>query len=234
MAAAVALANLDVLEREDLLGRVRAHETALRGALDGLRDIPIVGDVRGAGYFWGLELVADPATRRPFDAGDGSRRGGRLPRRRAAPARADLPRRRPRLPRDPARAAADRRPGRVRGDRRDPARRATVAAERVRAPAAGLMAATAARGLRRGLAALAVLADADGRAGAGWGPGRGAAARRGQEPGLAHAARAGGGGLAERDPATRAFRLGPRVFAYAAVVAERRVLQARRRCSSGS
>ena len=67
VAAAVALANLDLIEREDLLGRVREHEPGLRAALDGLRDIPIVGDVRGAGYFWGLELVADPATRRPFD-----------------------------------------------------------------------------------------------------------------------------------------------------------------------
>ena len=67
VAAAVALANLDLIEREGLLGRVREHEPGLRAALDGLRDIPIVGDVRGAGYFWGLELVADPATRRPFD-----------------------------------------------------------------------------------------------------------------------------------------------------------------------
>ncbi len=66
VAAAVALANLDVIEREDLLGHVRRHEDDLRGALEGLRDIPIVGDIRGAGFFWGIELVADPPTKRPF------------------------------------------------------------------------------------------------------------------------------------------------------------------------
>jgi adenosylmethionine-8-amino-7-oxononanoate aminotransferase len=66
VAAAVALANLDVLEREELLARVHTHEPALRAELEALRDIPIVGDVRGAGYFWGLELVAEPATKRPF------------------------------------------------------------------------------------------------------------------------------------------------------------------------
>ena len=36
--------------------------------LDALYDIPIVGDVRGAGYFWGIELVADQRTRRAFSA----------------------------------------------------------------------------------------------------------------------------------------------------------------------
>jgi len=66
VAAAVALANLDVIEREDLLGHVRRHEANLQAALEGLFDIPIVGDVRGAGYFWGIELVADQATREPF------------------------------------------------------------------------------------------------------------------------------------------------------------------------
>ena len=67
VAAAVALANIDLIEREGLLGHVRRHEPALRATLDALRDIPIVGDVRGAGYFWGIELVADQATKRPFD-----------------------------------------------------------------------------------------------------------------------------------------------------------------------
>jgi adenosylmethionine-8-amino-7-oxononanoate aminotransferase len=66
VAAAVALANLDLFEREDLLGHVRRHEPDFRGTLEALRDIPIVGDVRGAGYFWGIELVADQATKRPF------------------------------------------------------------------------------------------------------------------------------------------------------------------------
>jgi adenosylmethionine-8-amino-7-oxononanoate aminotransferase len=66
VAAAVALANLDVIEREDLLGHVRASEAALRERLDALRALPLVGDVRGAGFFWGIELVADQATRRRF------------------------------------------------------------------------------------------------------------------------------------------------------------------------
>jgi adenosylmethionine-8-amino-7-oxononanoate aminotransferase len=68
VAAAVALANLDVLEREDLLGHVRREEPALRSLLEGLRDIDIVGDVRGAGFFWGIELVADPVAKTPLDA----------------------------------------------------------------------------------------------------------------------------------------------------------------------
>ena len=51
IAAAVALANIDVFEREGILENVRENESALRGMLDSLRDLPIVGDVRGAGYF---------------------------------------------------------------------------------------------------------------------------------------------------------------------------------------
>jgi adenosylmethionine-8-amino-7-oxononanoate aminotransferase len=66
VAAAVALANIDLMEREDLLGHVLRHEPELRATLEGLRDLPIVGDVRGAGYFWGIELVAEQATKRPF------------------------------------------------------------------------------------------------------------------------------------------------------------------------
>jgi adenosylmethionine-8-amino-7-oxononanoate aminotransferase len=66
VAAAVALANIDLIEREDLLGRVRANEPLLRDALEQLRDIPLVGDVRGAGYFWGIELVADRETKARF------------------------------------------------------------------------------------------------------------------------------------------------------------------------
>ncbi|MBV9818444.1 MAG: aspartate aminotransferase family protein [Solirubrobacterales bacterium] len=57
--AAVALANIDVMEREGILGNVRAHEGEFRAMLDSLRDIPIVGDVRGAGYFQAIELVKD-------------------------------------------------------------------------------------------------------------------------------------------------------------------------------
>ncbi len=67
VSAAVALANLDIFEREDLPGNVRAHEGAFRATLEKLSDLPIVGDVRGAGYFYGIELVKDKATKETFD-----------------------------------------------------------------------------------------------------------------------------------------------------------------------
>ena len=67
VAAAVAMANLDVFEREDLCGQVLAREGEFRQMLEGLRDIPIVGDVRGAGYFHAIELVKDQDTKESFD-----------------------------------------------------------------------------------------------------------------------------------------------------------------------
>ena len=66
VAAAVALANLDVFEREDICGHVRAKEGEFRAMLDSLRDIPIVGDVRGAGFFHAIELVKDQDTKEEF------------------------------------------------------------------------------------------------------------------------------------------------------------------------
>jgi adenosylmethionine-8-amino-7-oxononanoate aminotransferase len=66
VSAAVALANLDVFEKEDLLGNVRANEDAFRATLGKLNDLPIVGDVRGDGYFYGIELVKEKATRQTF------------------------------------------------------------------------------------------------------------------------------------------------------------------------
>jgi adenosylmethionine-8-amino-7-oxononanoate aminotransferase len=60
VAAAVALRNIEIFEREGVIDNVRAHEGYLRERLEELRDrLPIVGDVRGAGYFWALELVRD-------------------------------------------------------------------------------------------------------------------------------------------------------------------------------
>ena len=67
IACAVALANIAALESEGLLEHVRAQEPALRTMLESLRDIPIVGDVRGAGYFHALELVRDQGSRARFD-----------------------------------------------------------------------------------------------------------------------------------------------------------------------
>ena len=67
IAAAIAMANLDVFEREDLCGHVRAKEGEFRGILETLHDLPIVGDVRGAGYFHAVELVKDKETKESFD-----------------------------------------------------------------------------------------------------------------------------------------------------------------------
>jgi adenosylmethionine-8-amino-7-oxononanoate aminotransferase len=67
VSCAVAMANLDVLEGEHILQHVQATETAFRTALESLYDLPIVGNVRGAGFFWGIELVKDKETRLSFD-----------------------------------------------------------------------------------------------------------------------------------------------------------------------
>lgn len=66
VSAATALANIAAFEREDVIGHVRANEPAFRAMLESLRDIPIVGDVRGAGYFHAIELVKDRATKESF------------------------------------------------------------------------------------------------------------------------------------------------------------------------
>jgi adenosylmethionine-8-amino-7-oxononanoate aminotransferase len=68
VAAAAAMANLDIFEREDLNGHVRAKEDEFRGALESLYDIPIVGDVRGDGYFYAIELVKDQDTKESFNS----------------------------------------------------------------------------------------------------------------------------------------------------------------------
>jgi adenosylmethionine-8-amino-7-oxononanoate aminotransferase len=66
VAAAVAMANLDVFEREDLCGHVLRKQGELRDMLDSLREIPIVGDVRGDGFFHAIELVKDQETKEGF------------------------------------------------------------------------------------------------------------------------------------------------------------------------
>ncbi len=67
VACAIALANIDVIEREGLNERVLQNEGGLRAMLESLRDLPIVGDVRGAGYFQAIELVKDQDTKQTFD-----------------------------------------------------------------------------------------------------------------------------------------------------------------------
>ncbi|MGY2704199.1 aspartate aminotransferase family protein [Nocardioides sp. HB32] len=66
VSTAVAMKNLDIFEEEKILEHVRSNEDAFRATLERLRDLPIVGDVRGDGYFYGIELVKDKATRETF------------------------------------------------------------------------------------------------------------------------------------------------------------------------
>ncbi|GAA1420604.1 aspartate aminotransferase family protein [Agrococcus citreus] len=73
VATAVGLANLEIFEREGVLEHVRANEGAFRSTLEGLLDLPIVGDVRGDGYFYGIELVKDKHTRETFDDDESER-----------------------------------------------------------------------------------------------------------------------------------------------------------------
>ncbi|MET7393593.1 aspartate aminotransferase family protein [Dactylosporangium sp. NPDC005572] len=65
--SAVALANLDIFEREGLNEHVRTNSPLFRSYLERLYDLPIVGDVRGDGYFFGIELVKDKATKETFN-----------------------------------------------------------------------------------------------------------------------------------------------------------------------
>ncbi len=113
VSCAVALANLDVFEKEDLLGNVKANEGAFRSTLEKLHDLPIVGDVRGDGYFYGIEMVKDKATRETFDDHESER----LLRGFLSHALFDAGG-------DPALAAADLYPGALRRDRANLAHRA--------------------------------------------------------------------------------------------------------------
>ncbi len=73
VSSAVALANLDIFEREGLNQRVLDNENAFRSTLEKLTDLPIVGDVRGDGYFYGIELVKDKATKETFNDDEAER-----------------------------------------------------------------------------------------------------------------------------------------------------------------
>jgi adenosylmethionine-8-amino-7-oxononanoate aminotransferase len=73
VSAAVALENLDIFEEEGLLAHVRENSPVFRSTLERLTDLPIVGDVRGDGYFFGIELVKDKATKETFDDDESER-----------------------------------------------------------------------------------------------------------------------------------------------------------------
>jgi adenosylmethionine-8-amino-7-oxononanoate aminotransferase len=67
VSAAVALENLDIFEEEKINEHVRENSPKFRAALERLLDLPIVGDVRGAGYFFGIELVKNKETKETFN-----------------------------------------------------------------------------------------------------------------------------------------------------------------------
>lgn len=73
VSTAVALENLDIFEEEKLPERVRENSPLFRAELEKLRDLPIVGDVRGDGYFFGIELVKDKATKETFNDDEAER-----------------------------------------------------------------------------------------------------------------------------------------------------------------
>jgi adenosylmethionine-8-amino-7-oxononanoate aminotransferase len=68
VSAAVALANLAAFEREGILEHVRSQEGNFRATLETLCDLPIVGDIRGDGFFYGIEMVKDKTTKETFTA----------------------------------------------------------------------------------------------------------------------------------------------------------------------
>jgi adenosylmethionine-8-amino-7-oxononanoate aminotransferase len=66
VSTAVGLRNLQIFEEEKVLENVRANADGFRATLERLLDLPIVGDVRGDGYFYGIELVKDKTTKETF------------------------------------------------------------------------------------------------------------------------------------------------------------------------
>ncbi len=68
VSSAVALANLAAFEREGILEHVRCEEGNFRATLETLSDLPIVGDIRGDGFFYGIEMVKDKVTKETFTA----------------------------------------------------------------------------------------------------------------------------------------------------------------------
>ena len=67
IAAMAGLATLDEIIERDLCGNARRMGERLRAGLEGLRRHGIIGDIRGKGLFIGVELVADPATKRQLN-----------------------------------------------------------------------------------------------------------------------------------------------------------------------
>ena len=64
--AAIALKNIEIMRREGIVEHVRESEDDFRATLEPLLDLPIVGDLRGTGFFYALELVKDKESRASF------------------------------------------------------------------------------------------------------------------------------------------------------------------------
>jgi adenosylmethionine-8-amino-7-oxononanoate aminotransferase len=64
--SAIALKNIEIMKRERIMEHVLGNEAAFRSTLEQLLDLPIVGDVRGTGYFYAIELVKNKETRETF------------------------------------------------------------------------------------------------------------------------------------------------------------------------
>jgi len=73
VSCAIALKTIEIMENEQILENVRANESYFRDSLNDLKEIPIVGDVRGAGYFWGVELVKNQETKETWSGDDAER-----------------------------------------------------------------------------------------------------------------------------------------------------------------
>ncbi|GIL35982.1 aspartate aminotransferase family protein [Phycicoccus sp. DTK01] len=73
VSCAAAMANLDIFDAEGLNDRVKENAPVFKRTLEQLLDLPLVGDVRGAGYFYGIELVKDKTTRETFDDAESER-----------------------------------------------------------------------------------------------------------------------------------------------------------------
>ena len=71
--AAVSLKVLDILEKEHVIENVVLNQDYFKEQLNALKDIPIVGDVRGTGYFWGIEIVKNQETRETWKGDDAER-----------------------------------------------------------------------------------------------------------------------------------------------------------------
>ncbi|MEN3311997.1 MAG: hypothetical protein V7645_1326 [Actinomycetota bacterium] len=65
--AAVALKNIEIMRRDRIVEHVAETRDTFRQTLEQLLDLPIVGDVRGTGFFYAIELVKDKETRQTFD-----------------------------------------------------------------------------------------------------------------------------------------------------------------------